>query len=160
VEEVKEYQVAKHNLEQFLRDIESELDEHQFLLVSTQDPRTGKWGMARLWRSWMGSTAKFMCGNGVTMPLMFDASGKPFGKREFNPEDAHELFTAQWLGTDADGTRLSWSKSGRDGMRAATKGERYMAMLRHENWATERGIRLFNPKYSEYRELQQQQEAA
>jgi hypothetical protein len=157
---MRDYQLATHNLEQFVRDIEAEIAEHQFLLVSTQDPRTGKWGMARLWRSWMGSTATFMAGNGVTMPLMFDREGKPYGKREFNQDDAHELFTHQWLGVDSDGVRLSWSKAGRDGMRPATKGERFNALRCHESWATERGIRLFNPRDSEYRELQEQQEAA
>jgi hypothetical protein len=157
---VKDYQLASHNLEQFFSEIQSEIAEHGFLLVSTQDPKTGKWGMARLWRSWMGSTATFMAANGVTMPLMFDKEGKPYGKRDFNPDDAHELFTQQWLGVDSDGTRLSWSKSGRDGMRPATQGERFNALRKHESWATERGIRLFNPRDSEYRELQEQQEAA
>jgi hypothetical protein len=155
---MKDYQVAKHSLPLFMRELERELDEHTFLLVSTQDPRTGKWGMARLWRMWMNTTGEWMAGRGATMPLCLK-DGKPWGERAFTPEDAHELFTAQWLGLDADGTRLSWSKSGRDGMRAATKGERFIAMQRHENWALEKGITLFQPRDSEYRQLQQEQAA-
>ena len=45
-----------------------------------------------------------------------------------------------------------------DGMRPATRGERFDALRRHEAWATERGIRLFNPRDSEYRELMKEQE--
>jgi hypothetical protein len=151
---MKDYQLTKQNLQMFMREVERELDTTAVLLVSTQDAKTGKWGMAKLWRTWMQSTADWMAARGATMPLCLK-DGKPWGERAFNAEDAHELFTCQWLGLDADGTRLSWSKTGRDGMRAATKGERYHAMLKHECWASERGITLFVPRDSEYFDLRE-----
>lgn len=92
------------------------------------------------------------------MPLAVRASGELYGQRPFNADDAHELFTMQLLGCDADGTRLSWAKSPHDGMRVATKGERIHAMQRMEAWATERGIVLLNPRDSEYRQLIEQQD--
>ena len=100
-----------------------------------------------------------MAANGATMPLCISANGQNYGSRPFNADDAHELFTARWLGVDADGNRLSWSKQGREGMRAATKGERFLAMQQHEDWATERGIILLNPRDSEYRQLEREQNA-
>lgn len=123
-----------------------------------QDANTGKWGMARLWRKWMWQTAEFMASRGVTMPLMITAEGKLYGERAFGPEDAHDLFTAQWLGVDKDGQRLSWSRQGRDGMRPATKGERFIAMLKHQDWAIEKGVNLFNPKESEFHTMQREQD--
>jgi len=114
--------------------------------------------MARLWRSWMESTARFMAANGVTMPLMIGRNGEPFGTRPFSAQDAHELFTYQHLGCDGSGMRLSWSKAGHDGMRPANKGERFDALRRHEAWASERGIRLFSPRDSEYMDLIREQE--
>lgn len=151
---MKDYQVAKHNLPLFMRELERELDDHQFLLVTTQDPRIGKWGMTRLWRMWMATTAEWMARRGATMPLCMKG-GVPWGSRPFNKDDAHEAFTIQWLGVDENGERLSWSKSGKDGRRAATKGERFIALQKHEAWASERGITLFQPRDSEYRQLQE-----
>ena len=87
------------------------------------------------------------------MPLGPLESKQAYGSRPFNQDDAHCLFTALHGYTDKDGERLSWSKSGRDGMRAATKGERLAMMMRHEAWASERGIQLMNPRDSEYRQL-------
>ena len=153
-----EYQLTRGNLEQVFYSLSAELDNNQVLLVKTHSGNTGRWGMARLWRSWMEATAKFMAANGCTMPLMISPKGEPYGKRPFAAEDAHELFTSRWLGVDADGTRLSWSKAGHDGMRAATKGERFNALRCHEAWATERGIQLFSPRDSEYRMMQEEQD--
>ena len=154
---VKDYQLTKHNLPEILSLLEGELSETQTLLVSTQDPHTGKWGMARLWRAWMSTTARWMAAQGATMPLAITSDGTNYGTRPFGPEDAHQLFTCQWLGVDMDGERLSWSKSGHDDMRAATKGERFIALQRHENWAVERGINLFRPRDSEYQKLHDEQ---
>lgn len=131
-------------------------DDSTHKVVFQKIESTGKWGMTKLWRAWMGSTGKWMAGNGATMPLCLRKDGSHYGKREFTPDDAHELFTAQWLGMDADGNRLSWSRKGRDGMRAATKGERYIAMLKHQDWASERGIMLFKPRDSEFSELERE----
>jgi len=115
---------------------------------------TGKWGMARLWRAWMSTTGDWMAARGAKMPLCLREDGSHYGEREFNPDDAHELFTSQWLALDKDGSRLSWSKKGRDGMRPASKGERYIAMLKHQDWASERGILLFKPRDSEFARLE------
>lgn len=151
---MKDYPVSASNLQQFMSDLQDELSDSPHLVVSTQNAGTGKWGMAKLWRAWMATTAEFMAANGCTMPLMVSPiSGKPFGKRKFEPEDAHLLFTSQWLGLDKDGTRLSWSKKGRDGMRPATKGERFLALTKHENYCIEKGITLFQPRDSEYQKL-------
>ena len=138
-----------------MAEIQKELVDNPVLLVSSQPQGVGKWGMARLWRAWMKTTADFMAVNGVTMPLMFDADGKPYGKRRFNAEDAHCLFTCQWIGVDEDGNRLSWAKSGNH--RKATKGERLNALRKHEAWALEKGIQLFVPRESEYSQLQDQE---
>ena len=108
---------------------------------------TGKWSMTRLWRSWMGSTAKFMADHGCTMPLMIKKDGSIYGKRPFNGNDAHELFTAQWLGEDAQGNRLSWAK---DGDNIADKGQRLTAMMKHEQYMSERGIKFMIPRESDY----------
>ena len=105
----------------------------------------------------MEATAKVQAANGVTMPLMIKADGSFFGKREFSPQDAHELFTSQWLGFGEDALRLSWAKKSHSGMRAATKGERYIAMMKHDNWCVERGIALYRPRDSEYSQLEKEQ---
>lgn len=152
---MKDYQVSSQNFDQFFNDIGKELEEHGTLIVNCQSAKTGKWGMSRLWRAWMSTTAKFMAAQGCTMPLMIKGDGGHFGKREFNANDAHELFTAQWLSVDAKGIRLSWAKQGHDDMRPATKGERYTAMMKHENWCVEKGIKLFKPRGSEYSQLEE-----
>ena len=148
--------VTNDNLESFFEDFVKELDEHKVLIVSYQQASTGKWGMARLWRAWMSTTAEFMAKNGVTMPLMVNADGVTYSSRPFNAEDAHELFTRQHLGVDEVGVRLSWAKSGEQ--RKATKGERFNALRKHEEWSSERGIILFKPRIGEYNDLIKQQD--
>lgn len=125
----------------------------RFVVVELSTGKVGKWGMARLWRSWMSSIAEYMANNGAVMPLVMGKDGSYKKTRPFNAEDAHELFTYHCLGEDENGNRLSWSKSGHDGMRPATKGERLHAMRQVEQWALERGIKLFNPQDSEYNQL-------
>ncbi len=154
---MKDYQLNKGNLAEFFDEIQKELDETPFMIISTQNAKTGKWGMSRLWRAWMTKTAKVQAANGVTMPLMIRADGSFYSTRPFNAQDAHELFTHQWLGVGSDKMRLSWAKKDHDGMRAATKGERFLAMQKHEQWCLERGITLFNPRGSEYDNLQKEQ---
>jgi hypothetical protein len=154
---MNDYQLTRNNLQHFFDEIQKELEDKPNLVISIKSGNTGKWGMARLWRAWMASTAKFMAQNGVTMPLMYDANGNDYGRRLFDANDAHELFTRQWLGVDENGERLSWSKVGNDGMRAANKGERWLAMFKHEQWALERGIILFKPRGSEYEKLTDEQ---
>lgn len=152
---MKDFQVSTHNLELFIEEIQKELSEEKLLIVNSQPAGTGKWGMARLWRAWMATTAKFMAGNGAKMPLMIKKDGSWYGSRPFDANDAHELFTRQWLGVDQEGTRLSWAKSGDH--RKATKGERFNALRKHEHWCIEKGITLFKPRGSEYEKLEQEQ---
>jgi hypothetical protein len=128
------------------------------MVLREKEPETGKWGMSKLWRMWMATTAEWMTGRGAKMPLMVRPDGSWLGERAFEPEDAHHLFTHKWLGADKQGNRLSWSKKGRDGMRAADKGERFLALVKHEEWATEKGILLFKPKDSEYAQLEREQD--
>ena len=145
--------VTRGNLDEAMALIQDEIERSHVAMVSVSSGTTGKWGMARMWRQWMSATASWMAARGATMPLGPLESQRQYGSRPFNQDDAHCLFTALHGYTDKDGERLSWSKSGRDGMRAATKGERLAMMMRHEAWATERGIQLMNPRDSEYRQL-------
>lgn len=154
---MKDVPVTIQTLNQVFDQAKTELEKSPLMYMSLVDGNSGKWGMARLWRAWMASTAKFMTANGCIMPLMIKKDGSHYGTRDFNADDAHELFTQKWLYVDVNGERLSWSKSGRDGMRPATKGERFHAMLQHEIWATDRGIILFKPRDSEYAKLEEEQ---
>ena len=153
---MKDFQVSNHNLQLFMEEIQKEISESKLVIINSQPAGTGKWGMAKLWRSWMAVTAKFMAGNGAKMPLMIKPDGSWYGSRPFDANDAHELFTRQWLGVDEAGVRLSWAKSG--DQRKATKGERFNALRRHEHWAIEKGIILFKPRGSEYEKLEQEQD--
>ena len=148
---MKDIQVSNHNLQQFMEELQAEIDEHKLVIINSQPAGTGKWGMARLWRGWMATTAKYMAGRGAIMPLYIKPDGTWYGSRPFNSEDAHELFTRQYLGVDENGVRLSWAKSG--DKRKATKGERFDALRKHEEWASIKGITLFKPRKSEYQEL-------
>lgn len=150
--------INTENIEQSIVTIRQQVAKHKEIRVTSEKNETGNWGMARLWRKWMAQTADFMAANGVTMPLMFDKNGEQYGKRAFNEYDAHELFTSQWLLLDGCGERLSWSKNGRDGMKPASKGDRFLAMQKHEAWAVERGINLLQPRDSEYQKLKTEQE--
>jgi len=145
-----DFRLSAHSLPQLMSKLQDALEADPILVISIQPENTGKWGMAKLWRMWMATTAEFMAKNGVTMPLMVNAEGVIYGTRPFNSDDSHELFTTRWLGVDADGTRLSWSRKGRDGMRPATKGERFNALRCHEDWCTGKGVQLFKPRGSEY----------
>lgn len=155
---MKDLVVTAAGLPRFIDAIQEELTAEPVLLVTTQSQRTGKWGMARLWRSWMATTADWMAARGATVDIK-SRKGRVMISRPIDAEDCHELFTKYWLGLDADGTRLSWSRSGRKGMRAATKGERWDALRKHEEWALPKGIPLFMPRDSEYRELAEAQNA-
>ena len=152
---MKDHQVSNHNLQETMLLLQGEIDSDKLIIINSQPAGTGKWGMARLWRSWMATTAKYMAGNGAIMPLMIKESGEWYGQRPFDANDAHELFTRQWLGVCENGYRLSWAKSGNQ--RKATKGERFNALRKHENWCIEKGIVLFKPRGSEYEKLEEQQ---
>ena len=153
-----EFQLTKYNLDEANQLMQKELDEHNVLILTLKPATVGKWGMAKLWYSWMASAAKFMAANGSKMPLMIKSNGEWYGSRPFNEKDAHELFTSQWLGVDEKGIRLSWAKGKHDGMRPASKGERWIALRKMEIWCVEKGINILNPRDSEYRKLTEEQE--
>ena len=149
-----DYQITKDTAAKTLQEAISGLESGKLYDVSINERNIGKWSLSRLWRAWMSDIAKWMSANGATMPLVIAANGEFSGQRAFNADDAHELFSVMTLGTDKDGNRLSWSKSGRDGCRPASKGERVLAMQRVEAWASERGIKLMNPADSELRKIE------
>lgn len=153
---MKDVAVNNQTVQDYFEELIKEIDEHGTVMCSSQPASVGKWGMVRLWRMWMATTAEFMAKNGVTMPLMVNADGVTYSSRPFNAEDAHELFTRQHLGVDENGIRLSWAKSGEQ--RKATKGERFNALRLHEEWASIKGITLFKPRSGEYQKLIDEQE--
>lgn len=149
-----DYQITKDTAAKTLQEAISGLESGKLYDVSINERNIGKWTLTRLWRAWMSDIAKWMSANGATMPLVIGANGEFSGQRAFNADDAHELFSVMTLGTDKDGNRLSWSKSGRDGCRPASKGERVLAMQRVEAWSSERGVKLLNPADSELRRIE------
>lgn len=102
----------------------------------------------------MKVVADHMAANGVTMPLMINKHGKMHGSRPFNADDAHELFTSQFLGLDERGNRLSWVMS--EGDSTATKEQRYVAMTKLQAWCFDKGINLPIPRESEYQDIKDQ----
>ncbi len=148
---MKEHVLTAANLQQIMGELQEELGEEPVLLLTTRSPSTGKWGLARLWRTWMATTAEFMAARGVTLDIT-NSAGTVILRAPFGPEAAHELFTKKWLGVDENGQRLSWARRSHDGLRAATRGERVHALRLHEAWAIDKGIDLFHPRDSEYRE--------
>lgn len=152
---MKDYPLTKHNLEAFVEALMYELEETPILVANTHDPKIGKWGMARLWRSWMSKTAKHMAKNGYTMPLLVKADGSSYGNRPYNEHDAHDLFTSRWLGVDSDGNRLSWARKAHDNMRPANKSERFMAMLKHEAFCLDQSILIHTPRDSDFFKLKE-----
>lgn len=143
---MKGFQLSRATLPAFLQQLERELQAAGgFLEVDTRNLRTGRWNMARLWRAWMQPTTSYLVERGYHMPLVLDPQDRPYGTRSLSEEDAHQAFTAMWLGVDRDGYRLSWSRTGRPGMRAADKRERLIALQRHQAWAQRRGVFLEIP---------------
>ena len=150
----KEYQLTKHNLDEVFNSLQDELKQGSYLIVEVKNPSIGKWGMSRLWRAWMKTTADFMATNGCIMPMYQTSKGDIIGSRPFDSNDAHELFSSRYL-SDSNGNRLSWGKTSKD-KRVATKGERVNALRQHEQWAIEKGVKLIHPKDSEYEQLSNQ----
>lgn len=148
-----ELQIGRNNIQKAVDEIKKQLEVCTMVKVSVTDPTIGKWTMTRLWRSWMGSTAKFMAGNGAIMPLVVNPDGTYTKTRPFDENDAHELFSRKYLGTDENGNRLSWAKTSVDGMKQADKSQRWYALSQHQIWMSERGIQYINPRDSEFVEL-------
>lgn len=124
----------------------------------TKDPGTSN--MLRTWMGWMGQTAAFMVAAGCSMPLYIDSKGVHHGKRPFKGDDAHELFTEKYLGSDENGKRKSWVMSKKGDTVQASRMDRLWAMDRHLEWAAERGIKLTIPRKSEYWELKEEEARA
>ena len=147
-----DYILTKGNIGEFICQISSELEEHGEMKLKISQNNIGKWGMARLWRSWMSIIADHMAANCVTMPLYIPDSGEPHGNRPFNSNDAHELFTYRFMPADKNGNRKSWAKSN-DNAEVADKGERWFALMQVDEWAVEKGIALPHPAGSEFESL-------
>lgn len=154
---MSDYVITQDSLQLTFYEFGEKLKSQSCIMLTETNPDTGKWGMSRLWRSWMAKTGKYMADNGITMPLYVKKDGTHCGKRRFNAEDAHELFTSRWLGLDKNGVRLSWAKKPHDDMIPADKGQRFLAMLQHEEFCLERGILLFRPNDSEFAILSREQ---
>lgn len=110
--------------------------------IKVTQARKTSWPMKKTWRMWMTETADWMANNGATMPLVIRADGTVFGKRRFNPQDAHELWVSTWMGIDADGERYKTA--------SGDKGEMVNMMEKHCAWAVERGLKLTIPAHGEY----------
>lgn len=131
----------------------------QQIIARTPDTNTGTIPMLRTWRGWMRETAAWMAWNGARMPLVIRSNGEQWGSRAFDENDAHELFTAKWLGVDEKGVRYSWRMRGESDQDStpAPKSKRLFAMELHESWCTERGIKITIPENSEYRKFKLEQ---
>ena len=113
----------------------------------------GTQSMLNTWMMWMGETAEFMRWQGVTMPLYIRKNGEMVGKREFRKDDAHDLFTSQYLGVDENGKRKTWSRTKNKDEFQASIGDRLFALDTHMAWSIEKGIKLTVKKDSEYMKL-------
>lgn len=129
----------------------------QLVHVELADKDPGSINMLRTWRGWMGETAAYMAALGAKINYTNDA-GVVYFTREFNGDDAHDLFTSKYLGTDEEGRRKTWSMSRKDdGAIQASIGDRLWAMDRHLEWCTEKGWKLTIPRNSEYTKLKAEQ---
>ena len=145
------HQVVSQSASNYLNEI-MDSGSNAIMTIAAEDNYVGKWGMAKLWLSCVASCSKFMADNGATMPLVMK-NGAPTGTRPFNADDGHYLFTVKCMGQDEHGNRLSWARKDHGGMKAANQGQRLHAMRQLHEWATERGIQLYNPRDSQYQEL-------
>jgi|GEM_PF-1253709 len=119
---------------------------------------TGTIPMLRTWRGWMGETARYMASQGCTMPHYIDSKGIARGRREFNGDDAHDLFTTLHLGCDENGRRYSWSMSKDPDVTQAPHSKRLYAMDKHVHWCVEKGIKITIPRTGEYADGMKEQE--
>ena len=140
------------------------------LYQKTEQPKEDK--LRTTWFKWMEVTAEWMAERGAKMPLIATISSKRrlwavlMGQEGFEPnsvkyrpfskDDAHELFTAQWMGEDPQGRRYSWSQKPESGCVPADKGMKLHAMDKHMEWSNERGLYLPTKRTDEYYKLSQQ----
>ena len=155
-----EYTVSNVNAEQvgtaIIDKIQAIIDEDREAKVVITKKSNGTLSLDRHWRALMKQSAEIMCTYGVTMRFQ---SKKGLGafERPFTPEDAHDLFTYQFMPIGEDGQRKSWSKTGRCGMEVATTGERCRALEQLYTYWLEKGYSLERFKDSEYEKLQEEQ---
>ena len=136
----------------------SNLHDRSIVKLKVAETDTGSLSMLKTWRMWMNQVAAHMSHMGCSMPLYYDRDGNPHGERRFTENDAHELFTSKFLGTNDLGERLSWKMDSDGGTAVATKEQRLLAMSKLDEWAAERGIIITIPRlgtYSEYKEMQE-----
>ncbi len=60
---MQDYTLTEYNLPEYVIYLQEMLKETPVLLMSGKDANSGSWGMARLWRAWMATTADFMAEN-------------------------------------------------------------------------------------------------
>lgn len=147
--------ISKGNLragfEQLGDEVDRILSENGQARIQVTKKNNGTLPMLKLWRMWMGVLGPWMASNGATMPLCMK-NGVPWGSRPFNADDAHELFSSQFMAVDAYGERYSWvlNRDENNGRKAASIGQRLRCMEQMQEWAIERGINLPVPERSEY----------
>ena len=126
-----EFQIDGYNAEtegtKLIDAIQAIIDENGTARIVLTKKSNGTLSLDRHWRALMKQSAEIMRSYGVTMRFQ---SKKGLGafERPFTPEDAHDLFTYQFMPIGEDGQRKSWSKSGRGGMEVADTGERCQAL--------------------------------
>lgn len=136
--------------------IQAIIDDGGTARVKYTKKSNGTLSLDRQWRALMKQSAEIMKLYGVTMRFQ---SKKGLGafERPFTPEDAHDLFTYQFMSIGEGGQRKSWSKAGRDGMDVADTGDRCRALEQLYAYWLERGHSLERFKDSEYEKLQEVQ---
>lgn len=142
---------TKNKAKQFAELVMTHAEERKIMIYeikSQADLNTAP--MKRTWRMWMRETANWMAANGAVMPLMIKRDGTNHGSRPFNEQDAHELFTRQYLGVDASGERYKTA--------TGDKGTMLSMMDRHLAWSTEKGISLTVPSDGEFQRLREETE--
>lgn len=123
--------------------------EHKYVVFTWSVGERNSWPMKKTWRMWMSETAAWMAKRGASMPLVIKADGTIHGTREFNEQDAHELWVKTWLGVDANGDRYKTA--------SGDKANMLLMMDKHLCWAAERGLSLTIPKDGEYAKLTREQ---
>lgn len=155
-----QYTVSNANAERvgtaIIDEIQSIIDNDREAKVVVTKKSNGTLSLDRHWRALMAQSAEIMQSYGVTMRFQ---SKKGLGafERPFTPEDAHDLFTYQFMPIGENGQRKSWSKGGRDGMEVADTGERCRALEQLYAYWMEKGHSLERFRDSEYEKLQEVQ---
>lgn len=126
--------------------------EKQIVEMKVVETNVGSFAMVKTWRMWMKEIALHMSHKGCTMPLYIDPDGIPRGSQPFDGDDAHELFTKKWLGTDKNGIRYSWGMTSDGDHSVAPKSLRLHAMDHCVQWSAEQGIAITIPREGEYRD--------